>query len=222
MRGPYHGAHGSNPSARRWRRPAASIALSRSSHAERPSQITGLLKRWAEGDVGAFDQLVPIVYDRLRQLARQRLRSDPGATLDTTGLVHEVYLKLADAPHTNLRHRGNLLALASRVMRNVLLDHARARRAAKRGGGVAALPLVDEAAWLSDDDLDAVTALDEALSRLEALDPRQSRVLEQRYFGGLSLEETSLALGVSLATVKRELRSARAWLAVELAGKQVV
>src|SRR5688500_17761152 len=130
-----------------------------------PSQITGLLRRWAEGDVGAFDQLVPIVYDRLRQLARQRLRSDPGATLDTTGLVHEVYLKLADAPHTNLRDRGHFLALASRVMRNVLLDHARARRAAKRGGGVAALPLVDEAAWLSDDDLDAVTALDEALSR---------------------------------------------------------
>ena len=187
-----------------------------------PSQITGLLRRWAEGDVSAFDQLVPIVYDRLRQLARQRLRSDPGATLDSTGLVHEVYLKLADAPHSNLRDRSHFLALASRVMRNLLSDHARSRRAAKRGGGVAPLPLVEEVAWMSDDDLDAVTALDDALSRLEALDPRQSRVLEQRYFGGLSLEETSLALGVSLATVKRELRSARAWLAVELAGEEVV
>jgi RNA polymerase sigma factor (TIGR02999 family) len=187
-----------------------------------PSQITGLLRRWAEGDVSAFDQLVPIVYDRLRQLARQRLRSDPGATLDSTGLVHEVYLKLADAPHSNLRDRSHFLALASRVMRNLLSDHARSRRAAKRGGGVAPLPLVEEVAWMSDDDLDAVTALDDALSRLEALDPRQSRVLEQRYFGGLSLEETSLALGVSLATVKRELRSARAWLAAELAGEQVV
>ena len=166
--------------------------------------------------MGAFDQLVPIVYDRLRQLARQRLRSDAGATLDTTGLVHEAYLKLADAPNTNLRDRGHFLALASRVMRNLLADHSRARRAAKRGGGVEALPLVEEAAWISDDDLDAVTALDEALSRLETLDPRQSRILEQRYFGGLSLKETSLALGVSLATVKRELRSARAWLATEL------
>jgi len=187
-----------------------------------PSQITGLLRRWAEGDAGAFDQLVPIVYDRLRQLARQRRRSDPAATLDTTALVHEVYLKLADAPHTNLRDRGHFLALASRVMRNVLADHARARRAAKRGGGVAALPLMEEVAWMSDDDLETITALDEALRRLEALDPRQSRVLEQRYFGGLSLEETSLALGVSLATVKRELRSARAWLAAELVNERAV
>lgn len=187
-----------------------------------PSQITGLLRRWADGDAGAFDQLVPIVYDRLRQLARQRLRSAPGATLDTTGLVHEVYLKLAAAPQTDLRDRGHFLALASRAMRNLLADHARARRAAKRGGGIASLPLIEEAAWVSDDDLDVVTALDEALVRLEALDVRQSRVLEQRYFGGLSLEETSLALGVSLATVKRDLRSARAWLAAELVSERAV
>ena len=187
-----------------------------------PSQITGLLRRWAEGDAGAFDQLVPIVYDRLRQLARQRLRSAPNATLDTTGLVHEVYLRLADGPDLDLRDRGHFLALASRVMRNLLADHARARHAAKRGGGVAALSLVEEVAWMSEADLDTVTALDEALTRLETLDPRQSRVLEQRYFGGLSLEETSVALGVSLATVKRELRSARAWLAAELSGEQVV
>ena len=187
-----------------------------------PSQITGLLRRWAEGDASAFDQLVPIVYDRLRQLARQRLRSDPRATLDTTGLVHEVYLRLADGPHLTLRDRGHFLALASRAMRNLLADHARARGAAKRGGGVVALSLVDEVAWMSEDDLNAVTALDDALSRLEALDLRQSRIVEQRYFGGLSLEETALALGVSLATVKRELRSARAWLAAELVGERVV
>ena len=187
-----------------------------------PSQITGLLRRWAEGDASAFDQLVPIVYDRLRQLARQRLRSDPRATLDTTGLVPEVYLRLADGPHLTLRDRGHFLALASRAMRNLLADHARARGAAKRGGGVVALSLVDEVAWMSENDLNAVTALDEALSRLEALDLRQSRIVEQRYFGGLSLEETALALGVSLATVKRELRSARAWLAAELVGERVV
>lgn len=181
-----------------------------------PSEITRLLHRWADGDPDAFDQLVPIVYDRLRQLARQRLRPDPSATLDATGLVHEAYLKLAAAPGADLRNRGQFLALASRVMRNLLADHARARRAAKRGGGTTPLALDEEAAWMPDDDLDAVTALDEALVRLEALDARQSRILEQRYFGGLSLGETAEALGVSLATVKRELRSARAWLATEL------
>ena len=185
-----------------------------------PSEITRLLRRWAEGDADAFDRLVPIVYDRLRDLARQRLRGAPGATLDTTGLVHEAYLKLADAPQVTLRDRGHFLALASRVMRNLLADHARARRAAKRGGGVEALGLIEEAAWMPDDDLDAVTALDDALQRLEVLDARQSRVLEQRYFGGLSLEETAEALGVSLATVKRELRSARAWLAAEMVAER--
>ena len=185
-----------------------------------PSEITRLLQRWSEGDSDAFDQLVPIVYDRLRQLARLRLRAAPGATLDTAGLVHEAYLKLAAAPQTKLRDRAHFLAVASRVMRNLLTDHARARRAAKRGGGVAPRELLEEAAWMPDDSLDAVTALDEALGRLETLDARQSRILEQRYFGGLSLEETAEALGVSLATVKRELRSARAWLAAELGAER--
>jgi RNA polymerase sigma factor (TIGR02999 family) len=183
-------------------------------------EITGLLRRWGEGDPDAFDRLVPIVYERLRQLARQRLRRDPGATLDTTGLVHEVYLKLIRAPRTDLRDRGHFLALASRVMRNLLADHARARGAAKRGAGAAPLALMDDAAWMPDADLDAVVALDEALVRLEALDARQGRIIEQRYFGGLSLEETAEALGVSVATVKRELRSARAWLAAELADER--
>jgi len=187
-----------------------------------PAEITDLLRRWREGDPDALDRLIPIVYDRLRQLAHQRLRGDPGATLDTTGLVHEAYLKLAVSPRTPLRDRGHFLALASRVMRSLLSDHARARRAAKRGGGVAPLGLVEEVAWMPDEDLDAVTALDEALVRLEALDARQSRVLEQRYFGGLSLEETAEALGVSLATVKRELRSARAWLATEMVRERSV
>ena len=185
-----------------------------------PSEITRLLRRWSEGDTDAFDRLVPIVYDRLRQLARQRLRGAPGATLDTTGLVHEAYLKLAAAPHVTLRDRSHFLALASRVMRNLLADHARARRAAKRGGGEEVLALIEEAVWMSDDDLEAVTELDAALQRLEALDARQSRILEQRYFGGLSLEETAEALGVSLATVKRELRSARAWLAAEMVAER--
>ncbi len=183
------------------------------------SQITRLLHRWGEGDADAFDQLIPIVYDRLHQLAHQRLRNEPGArSLNTTGLVHEAYLKLVDSPRSNLRDRGHFLSLASRVMRHLLVDNARARAAAKRGGGVSPVEF-DEAFLVPEETLDSVTELDEALKRLEALDPRQSQILEQRYFGGLSLEETAEALGVSLATVKRELRSARAWLALELGGE---
>jgi RNA polymerase sigma factor (TIGR02999 family) len=180
-----------------------------------PSRITHLLQRWSGGDQEAFDQLIPLVYERLRQLARQRLRADPGVSLNTTGLVHEAYLRLVDSPRGSVRDRNHFLALASRVMRHVLVDHARARKAVKRGDGAVHLPL-SEAIWVSDADLDVITDLDEALRRLETLDARQSRILEQRYFGGLSLEETAGALGVSLATVKRELRSARAWLATQL------
>jgi RNA polymerase sigma factor (TIGR02999 family) len=161
---------------------------------------------------------MPIVYDRLRHLAHARLRAEGGAcSLDTTALVHEAYLKLVNSPNPSLRDRGHFLGLASRVMRHLLVDHARARKAAKRGGGPAT-PELEPLMWLPQRDLDVATDLDQALERLEALDSRQCRILEQRYFGGLSLEETASALGVSLATVKRELRSARAWLALELRG----
>ena len=184
-----------------------------------PSEITDLLHRWQAGDADALDRLIPLVYDRLRAIARQRLRAEPDRqSLDTTGLVHEAYLRLVEGPATTLTDRSHFLALASRVMRHLLVDHARARRRAKRGGGVAPLQLAEDA-WVSDGELDAAAELDEALARLERLDERQSRILEQRYFGGLSLEETAAALGLSLATVKRELRSARAWLALELGGE---
>ena len=180
------------------------------------SQITGLLQRWGEGDPQALDLLVPILYDRLRRVAHERRRSAPAEqSLNTTALVHEAYLRLVDTPNPSLRDRSHFLALASRVMRCLLADHARARMAAKRGGGVAALELREEV-WASDEELEGVAELDEALRRLEAMEPRQSRILEQRYFGGLSLEETAEATGLSLATVKRELRSARAWLLAEL------
>ncbi len=179
-------------------------------------QISKLLHSWGQGDARALDALVPLLYDRLRRLAHQRLRAAPAErTLNTTALVHEAYLRLVDASHPTLRDRGHFLALASRVMRCLLADHARARQAAKRGGGAAAVELREEL-WLSDDAVDRVLELDEALKRLEALDPRQSQILEQRYFGGLSLEDTAEAMGLSLATVKRELRSARAWLLAEL------
>jgi RNA polymerase sigma factor (TIGR02999 family) len=180
-----------------------------------PADITDLLRRWGEGDAEALDRLFPLVYDRMRQLAHQRLRSEPDGSLNTTALVHEAYLKLVDAPRVTVRDRGHFLGLASRVMRHLLVDHARARKAAKRGLGATVVPL-DDAAWLTDDAVETVSELDEALQRLEALDQRRTRILEQRYFGGLTLEETAEALGLSLATVKRELRSARAWLALEL------
>lgn len=183
-----------------------------------PSDITRLLHRWTAGDSHARDELVPLVYDRLRQLARQRLRYTPGDhSLDTTSLVHEAYIRLVDVRHVDLRDRASFLALASRVMRNLLVDHARARTAAKRGGGVPPLPL-EEALVMTDDQFELIGDLDAALQRLERLNPRQSTLLEQYYFGGLSTEEAAHATGVSVATVKRDLRSARAWLALELRG----
>ena len=181
--------------------------------------VTGLLKRWSAGDEGARDKLIPLVYERLRELAHQRLRGTPAeSSLNTTGLVHEAYLRLVDVPRVDLPDRAHFLALASQVMRNLLVDRARARLAEKRGGGARPLEL-NEALWPSDDNLESITELDDALTRLHALSPRQEQLLQQRYFGGLSLEESAAALGVSLATAKRELRAARAWLALELSGE---
>jgi len=181
-----------------------------------PSDVTRLLRQWSEGDAEALNQLVPLMYAELRHLAHHRLRHEPAnRSLNTTGLVHDAYMKLMDVRHAQFRDRAHFLAMASRVMRRLLVDQARARRAAKRGGGAEAVEL-DEALWVSEPQADALAELDEALERLEALDPRQGQIVEQRYFGGLSLEETAEALGVSLATVKRELRFAHAWLAAEL------
>ena len=166
--------------------------------------------------VGDLDGLIPVVYDRLRALAHQRLAAAPGEhSLNTTGLVHEAYLRFVESSGATFQSRDHFLAIASGVMRNVLVDHARARVAAKRGGGAALLELREDA-WVTGVDLDRVEDLDEALKRLELLDERQARMIEQRYFGGLSLEEIAGAMDLSLATVKRDLRSARAWLATEL------
>lgn len=179
------------------------------------AEITDLLRRWSAGDEEVIHELMPAVYASLRTLAHQRLRGTPHEhSLNTTGLVHEAYLRFvgsAAAPSS----RDHFLALASRVMRSVLVDRARARTATKRGGG-AALAELDEATWVGDVDLDRVSELHEALTRLEQLDERQARMIEQRYFGGLSLEEIARVMDLSLATVKRDLRSARAWLASEL------
>jgi RNA polymerase sigma factor (TIGR02999 family) len=182
-------------------------------------EVTLLLQRWSDGERAALDELMPLVYDRLRRLAHDRLRDErTGLSLNTTGLVHDAYLKLVDLQRARFRDRAHFLAMASRIMRRLLVDHARARRAAKRGGGVANLDLM-EGFEISDERGEALTDLDDALERLAVVDSRRSQILEQRYFGGLSLEETAEALNVSLATAKRDLRFARAWLAAELGGE---
>ena len=165
---------------------------------------------------------MPLMYDELRSLAHQRLRrGESDRSLNTTALVHDAYLKLVDVRQSRFQDRAHFLAMASRVMRRLLVDQARARRAAKRGGAADVVEL-DEALQVSDGQTEALVGLDEALKRLEVLDPRQGQIVEQRYFGGLTLEETAEALGVSLATVKRELRFAHAWLAAELGGSGLV
>src|SRR3954462_5058764 len=128
--------------------------------------VSLLLRRWGEGDSQAFDQLIPLVYDSLRRLAHERLRNEPGVSVNTTGLVHEAYLKLIDVSPADVRDRGHFLGLASRVMRHVIVDHARARKAAKRGTGVADVSF-DDAMFVADEDLDTITDLDDALARLE-------------------------------------------------------
>ena len=173
-----------------------------------------------ESQDAPLDELIEPLYDRLRVLARQRLRASPWEhSLNTTGLVHEAYLRLADSPRREHIDRARFLGLASRVMRGVLVDHARARGAQKRGAPAEVGPLATEMPR-SEVDLDSVIALDDALSRLESIDARQCRLVECRYFGGLSLEESASAANVSLATAKRDLRLARAWLAANLASSK--
>jgi len=187
-----------------------------------PSEVTLLLRRWSAGDSDARTQLIPLVYDGLRELARRRLGGVPfESSLDTTELVHEAYLRLVDARRVELKDRANFLALASEVMRNLLVDRVRARLAAKRGGGARPVNL-ESHELVSDENLEVVADLDDALERLAALNPRQSQLLQHRYFGGLTLEESAAATGVSLATAKRELRLARAWLALELKGEPLL
>jgi RNA polymerase sigma factor (TIGR02999 family) len=186
--------------------------------------VTALLQAWSRGEQAALDELLPLVYSELRRQAARFLRAQPlGHTLQATALVHEAYLRLvgADRAGTNWSGRAHFFGVAARAMRSILVDHARARRAAKRGGGVQALTLcaadaaAAQAGEAAGSEVDVV-ALDEALARLAAMDARQSRVVELRYFGGLSIEETALVLGISHATVEREWRTARLWLRREL------
>ena len=180
------------------------------------ADVTGLLRQWERGDRDALNRIVPLVYAELRRIARRRLDGERSArSLTPTVLVHDAYLKLMDVRQARFRDRAHFLAMASRVMRRLLIDRARARRAARRGGGAEVVEWDDDLV-ASDVQADALADLDDALTRLEAIDARQGQIVEQRYFGGLTLEETAEVVGVSLATVKRELRFAHAWLAAAL------
>jgi RNA polymerase sigma factor (TIGR02999 family) len=182
------------------------------------AEITALLQAHAAGDTSALDRLLPHVYDQLRRIARHRLRRErAGHTLAATDLVHEAFLELTPLDRIDWRSRAHFCAVASRAMRNVLVDYAVRRGAAKRGAGAQVLPIGDHDV-ASEQPLDDLIALSEALDRLERLDARQARVVECRYFGGLTLDETAEALSTSPATVSRDWTFARAWLHNELAG----
>ncbi|MFW6191897.1 MAG: sigma-70 family RNA polymerase sigma factor [Gemmatimonadota bacterium] len=179
---------------------------------EASGEITRLLHDLADGEEDAFDRLVPIVYDRLRRIARRQMaREDTGHTLTATALVHEAYADLVDLERIDWQDRAHFFAIASRLMRRILIDHAVARKAQKRGGDRARVPL-DEAFLVAEERPDDLLALDEALTSLERLDERQCRVVECRFFAGMTIEATAEALGVSAATVSRDWTSARAWL----------
>ena len=175
-------------------------------------EITQLLITWSKGDKTALDQLVPLVYPELRRLARIHMRREnPGHTLQTSALINEAYLRLADQQGVNWEDRAHFFAVAARVMRHILVDHARTRNYAKRGGGAPRLPL-DEAKALTEQKAAQLVALDDALNDLAALDPRRGQIIELRFFGGLSLDETAEVMKVSPSTVQREWRAAKAWL----------
>ena len=187
-----------------------------------PGDITRWLKNWSGGDSGAFSALAPLVYDQLRQIARQRLSGERGDhTLQPTALVNEAFLVLVRERGIDWQNRAHFFALASRLMRRILIDHARARSADKRDGGriLVSLEAVDAlgAAAVAPRDVDLM-ALDQALDRLSALDQGQAALVEMRFFGGLSIDETAEVLGISAPTVKRRLRSARAFLHQQLSG----
>lgn len=180
-------------------------------------EVTVLLRRWSDGDEQALDRLMPLVYDQLRGVAHRRLEGErTGHTLQTTALVHEAYARIADAD-LRWEDRAHFFALAARTMRRILVDYARARMAAKRGGDADPVSLDELSVELPDEGREAnVVALHDALELLEAQDERKARVIEAHIFGGLTYEETGKALGISAATVDRDLRMARAWLAREL------
>ena len=180
---------------------------------------TTLLRAWGRGDPEARDRLLPLVYDELRRVARGYMHREPaGHTLDATALVNEAYLRLAAVERIHLESRAHFLAVAARIMRRLLVDSARARTNEKRGGHLRKVPLDDVGDIPAGTRLELVS-LDVALNELEAVHPRKVRVVELRFFGGLSVEQTADTLGVSTDTVKRDWRFAKMWLLRELSGR---
>ena len=187
------------------------------------NEITKLLHNWQGGDRAALDALVPVVYKELRRLAHCELRKErPNHTLQSAALVHEAYFRLLGQNPPQWESRTHYFAIAAQLMRQILVDYARRRRASKRGSGVCMLTLEDAVALPQRKDKDVdVIALDDALNTLAELDPRQSRVVELRFFAGLSLEETSEVMGIATATVQRDWTAARAWLHREISRRPV-
>jgi|SRR5882672_1075836 len=183
-----------------------------------PPNVTAILRDWTNGDKQAQDQLFRAVYNELhRQAARYLRHENPGLSLQTTDLIHEAYLRLIDQQHVEWQNRLHFFGIAAQVMRRILVDHARSRQAAKRGGSDIRLPLEEAIAVLPGQDLDFdFVALDEALNKLAQIDLQQSQIVELRFFSGLSVEETARVLDVSERTVKRDWNVAKAWLRREL------
>jgi len=182
-------------------------------------EITQLLKAWSEGEPTALEKLVPLVYQELQRMARRYMAQErPGHTLQTTALVHEAYVRLVDSAQTSYESRAEFFAVCAQVMRHILVDWARSRQALKRGGQVAPLEL-DEALAVGEEPGRDLVALDDALRALTAQDPRKGQVVELRFFGGLSVEETAAVLKVSPETVMRDWKLAKSWLRRELRGE---
>jgi RNA polymerase sigma factor (TIGR02999 family) len=181
-----------------------------------PAEVTRLLQQWSNGQEQALDRLLPHIHDELRKLAAGYLRRErPDHTLQPTALVNEAFLKLIDQRAVKWQNRAHFFGIAAQAMRRILVDHARAHAADKRGGGVRKVPFDDASVSSLPMDVDLI-ALDEALTRLAAIDPQQSRVVELRFFGGLTMEETAEVMRISPATIGREWRMAKAWLSAEL------
>jgi RNA polymerase sigma factor (TIGR02999 family) len=179
-------------------------------------EVTTLLAAWGQGDASALDKLIPLVYAELHRIARRVWNPrEQGNTLQPTALINEAYLKLANVEGASYQDRGHFFAVASTAMRQILVNHAKSRLSGKRGGGRAKVPL-DEIQYAVDQESEEIVSLHEALEALQAIDPRKSKVVEMRYFGGLSIEDTAEALGTSVGTVNREWRLARSWLIREM------
>ncbi len=187
------------------------------SETQSAGEVSLLLRAWSQGDQGALDRLTPIVYDELRRLARRYMRAErPGHSLQATALVNEAYTRLVDYKRMKWQNRAHCFAVSAQLMRRILVEHAR-RHNLKRGAGIRRVSLDETAVVYGDEDPDLV-ALDDAMNSLARIDPRKVQVVEMRFFGGLSVEETAEVLKISTVTVKRDWRAARIWLYRELTG----